>query len=704
MRISLKLGLSAALMAIAAVILILIFSGATVGLTPVLISDLIYGGIWIIPPMLLLDFFLFHRWGGPFFEFDKKLRKNQEPGEELAVKAWVAAFRFPYYFSIATAFCWVIIIIYLGWWVISYSDYTLPEVVTMTFIGLIVGPLTSINYFFLSRRLLSPKIREIARRLKDPVSPHHWNLWTKVLFGLGYLMVGTQMLTLVIGYHQSRSLLVDQLMDGMNRRLNVIQKAVASGRSPEEVVAEPSVELAGKAGFYMVLPSGQIKPNDESGDLASILNRWRGIQDGTMVPRHKDTLYPLWERIFPWPKNPWLIWRGKLMVTRQVPQGLFLGVADVDGIILEWGWRGHVWVRNLFYVILGLLLGGVLAILMALDFARPIAILRESAVKIGKGETGYTVGAVSDDEIGDLARTFDAMSLSVANQIQRVEGLLKKIEEAIGRLGGTSDMLGKISRDQSTGATEQAAAIQEALTTSEQISATARQISETAKGVEQASVHTSEACGTGMADIGSAHHGMESIRQQMKEIADHMVELGEHSDQIGVILEIINEISEETNLLSLNAAIEAAGAGEAGERFTVVAGEVRSLSERTRDSAERIKSLTDQLRNSIGKAVMAAEVGEKAVATGYKRMQAARASFENITQLAEGAARASKEISISSSQQSNASDELTGAISEVHEVSRTFLSSSQEMERTIAEIGQLAEELKNLIMEKSGRA
>lgn len=701
MRLMIKLGISGALLALAGGVLIILFAWGTVDMTPIRMSYIMHSLIFFLPPALALDILPAYLWARPVFRFDDLYHRGEPPDEELAAKAWHMAFRVPYYISIVSGVCWLVGIGGAVWWVTKYGDFSLVEACTFLVIGFIVGPLTSIDFFFLTRRILSPTIKLLSTHVKDPVPPQHWKLWTKVTFGLGYLLVGTQVITLIIGYYQSRSLLVNQITERLNGQLSSMEQSLADGRSfgnsSELFRDEPSAMTR----FYLVLPSGQIQPKDADGELTRMLDMWRRIQAEDVVPKYSDLLYPLYKRVFPWSKGPTLNWRGQLIVTRKVSEGMLVGYAEVDRILWRWGVDSHVWVRNGTYVLLGLLLTAGLAILLTLDISRPIGSLREGAIKIEGGETGYTVGALSDDEIGLLARTFDEMSLSIASQIKRAENLLKNIEEAIGRLGGTSDKLGRISRDQSTGATEQAAAIQEALTTSEEISATARQISETAKGVEQAADQTSEACGVGMGDISNAHQGMESIRQQMKEIADHMVVLGEHSDQIGVILDIIKEISEETNLLSLNAAIEAAGAGEAGERFSVVAGEVRSLSERTRESTERIKSLTDQLRNSIGKAVMAAEVGEKAVASGYKRMQAARTSFENITQLAEGAARASKEISISSGQQSNASDELTGAISEVHEVSRTFLASSQEMETTIGEIGQLAEELKKLIKEKS---
>ena len=137
-----------------------------------------------------------------------------------------------------------------------------------------------------------------------------------------------------------------------------------------------------------------------------------------------------------------------------------------------------------------------------------------------------------------------------------------------------------------------------------------------------------------------------TIRRQVDAIVTHMLDLGKKSQQIGGILEIINELAEQTNILAINATIEAAGAGEMGKRFSVVADEIRKLADRVGGSTKEIRGLVDDIRAAVNTTVMATEGGSKAVDLGTRQFGEVATSFKQIAALVATTSDAAKEIEL----------------------------------------------------------
>jgi methyl-accepting chemotaxis protein len=144
-----------------------------------------------------------------------------------------------------------------------------------------------------------------------------------------------------------------------------------------------------------------------------------------------------------------------------------------------------------------------------------------------------------------------------------------------------------------------------------------------------------------------------------------MLDLGRKSQEIGGILDIINELAEQTNILAINATIESAGAGEAGRRFAVVADEIRKLADRVGGSTKEIRTLIEEIRAASNTTVMATEDGSKAVDAGTRQFGEVAVSFKQIVELVASTAQASREIELSTKQQATAVEQVNGAIAEV---------------------------------------
>src|ERR687897_2021344 len=126
---------------------------------------------------------------------------------------------------------------------------------------------------------------------------------------------------------------------------------------------------------------------------------------------------------------------------------------------------------------------------------------------------------------------------------------------------------------------------------------------------------------------------MAAIRDQVDLIVRHMLELGEKSQQIGAIVDIVSELAEQTNILSINATIEATGAGESGRRFAVVADEIRKLADRVAASAKEIRTLIDDVRSAVNTTVMVTETGSKAVDAGTAQFAEVTGALRRIASL-----------------------------------------------------------------------
>jgi methyl-accepting chemotaxis protein len=300
-----------------------------------------------------------------------------------------------------------------------------------------------------------------------------------------------------------------------------------------------------------------------------------------------------------------------------------------------------------------------------------------------------------------LAALSVTLAVVVAVVLSRV--LRRQIGSAVQHIQSSSSELQAAANQQTTGAREQVAAMAEISTTIKELMATARQIAESAQGVARIADTTSAAARNGDETVSRAHGEVSAIRKQVDTVVEHMLDLGKKSQQIGGILEIIDELAEQTNILSINATIEAAGAGEAGKRFSVVADEIRKLADRVGGSTKEIRGLIDQIRAAVNAAVMATESGSKAVDAGTRQFAEVTTGFRRISELLRATAEAAKEIELSTKQQSSAVEQANVAIANVAQTSREAEAGSSQVLQTVAELTALSGDLGRLI-QPEGRA
>ncbi len=275
--------------------------------------------------------------------------------------------------------------------------------------------------------------------------------------------------------------------------------------------------------------------------------------------------------------------------------------------------------------------------------------------------------------------------------------LSRQIGSAVQHVQSSSAELQASANQQATGAKEQASAMTEISTTIGELLATSKQIAESAQRVAQIAGETAAGARAGDQLLQEAQDTGGSIKSQVDIIVTHMLDLGRQSQQIGGILEIINELAEQTNILAINPTIEAAGAGEAGKRFAVVADEIRKLADRVAGSTREIRGLIDVIRAAVNNTVMATEGGSKAVDAGTRQFAEATSAFRQIAGLVVTTSEAAREIELSTKQQATAVEQVRVAIANAAQATREAEASSSQVLQTASELATLSTDLTRLI-------
>ena len=276
-------------------------------------------------------------------------------------------------------------------------------------------------------------------------------------------------------------------------------------------------------------------------------------------------------------------------------------------------------------------------------------------------------------------------------------GLSRQIGSAVGQVQSSSAELQAAANQQATGAKEQATAMNEITTTITELLATSRQISESAQRVAQIAAQTATAARAGDNTVELAHESIAAIRRQVDLVVAHMLELGKKSQEIGGVLDLVSELAEQTNILAINATIEAAGAGDAGKRFAVVADEIRKLADRVGGSTKQIRTLIDDVRGAVNTTVMATESGSKAVDSGTRQFGDVASVFKQIATQVATTTEAAREIELSTKQQTTAVEQVNVAIANVAQATKETEASSAQTLGTAAQLATLSKDLLQLV-------
>ena len=310
---------------------------------------------------------------------------------------------------------------------------------------------------------------------------------------------------------------------------------------------------------------------------------------------------------------------------------------------------------------------------------RPLSKTIAVARAIAQGNLRSTINVESDDEAGQLQRALADMQSYLRQMIETIRRESEQLQSTAQHLNGASQHIVHSSREESDNAASMAAAM-------EQMIHNIAQIADHARNAQAISSHSEQLASDGGQVILGVVEGMSRIAEAVNESSETITALGQSSEEIYSIIQVINSIAEQTNLLALNAAIEAARAGEAGRGFAVVADEVRNLASRTAQSTQEIGAMIERIRNSTTQAVSSMQAGVTRVSDGVNLARQAGESIGEIRGGAQRAAEVVEEISHTIGEQSRASGEVAERVEQIARM-------SQQNSQTVNELAAAAQRL-----------
>ena len=311
------------------------------------------------------------------------------------------------------------------------------------------------------------------------------------------------------------------------------------------------------------------------------------------------------------------------------------------------------------------------------------------AKKLGSGELslGHRFDLKYTEEINEIAQGFN-------EALTRIEDFVQKTSSRANQLATSSEQLYASTDEMSSGAEKAMKQTDQVASAIEQMTAT---ILEVAKNSSQAAESAREAAATATKGGDIVHkniEGMAKIAKSVRESADTIATLGRSSDQIGEIIEVIDDIADQTNLLALNAAIEAARAGEQGRGFAVVADEVRKLAERTTKATKEIAAMIKSIQSDTSGAVASMEVGTKEVETGVHLANQAGESLNQIVGMVQRVMDMVQQIATAAEEQSAAVEDISNNVEQISSVNKESAGTAQHGSQASQQLSKLAAELR----------
>ncbi|MES3709611.1 methyl-accepting chemotaxis protein [Pseudomonas putida] len=340
--------------------------------------------------------------------------------------------------------------------------------------------------------------------------------------------------------------------------------------------------------------------------------------------------------------------------------------------------------------LLALAVGVLAAWLITLQITQPLRQTLAVAARIAKGDLSQVDTVQRRDEMGQLQTSMREMTLSLRE-------LIGGIDQGVGQLSQAASQLAASSEDTKLRINQQREETDQVATAMNQMSATVQEVAQNAEQASMAATNADQQAQLGDQVVSEAINRIEQLAGQMDHCLAAMQHLAGESQRIGSILDVIKSVSEQTNLLALNAAIEAARAGEAGRGFAVVADEVRGLAQRTQQSTEEIEQLIESLHSGTDQVTSLLDNSKRLTEQSVELSRKAGDALSQITDTVSSIQGMNQQIATASEEQSVVAEQINRSVISVRDASDQTSAASEQTAASSGELEQLGQQLRGMV-------